>query len=133
MGKWAGLPEGGGRREEGADRTGLQCPALLGRREEEGGEARGSEQRNGRQDATRGGTWEGGRAGGLSCCCVWIHIKAVINVCVEEFRKSRNLCASSHGLKIDPESMTAPSELVPSWTGGPGASSSYCSTAVVDQ
>lgn len=29
--------------------------------------------------------------------------------------------------------VTAPSELVPSWTGGPGASSWHCSTAVVDQ
>lgn len=46
------------RRRGGGDRTGLQCSALLGRREEEGGEARGKEQRNGREDATRGAVWE---------------------------------------------------------------------------
>lgn len=44
--------------EVGADRTGLQCPALLGRREEEGGKARGKERRNSAKDASGEAMWE---------------------------------------------------------------------------
>lgn len=48
--------------EVGADQTGLQCPAVLGRREKEGGKAGGKERSESRKDASGEAMWEESKA-----------------------------------------------------------------------